>query len=116
MTLPLMPAGTGGQRRGRFAGLALVVVLALGVMSRPGRAEDADPFSATVAVDATADTVAKARDMARIDGQRRALAAIAARQSGGTTPAKLPKLDDNAIGNLVLSFEVANERMSAVRY
>ncbi len=54
--------------------------------------------------------------MARIDGQRRALAAIAARQSGGTTPAKLPKLDDNAIGNLVASFEVANERMSAVRY
>ena len=116
MTLPLMPAGAGCQRCGRFAGWALLVVLALGVMSRPGRAEESDPFSATIAVDATADTVAKARDMARIDGQRRAIAAIAARQSGGTTPVKLPKLDDQAITDLVLSFEVANERMSAVRY
>ncbi|HEV2336529.1 MAG TPA: DUF2066 domain-containing protein, partial [Stellaceae bacterium] len=49
-------------------------------------------------------------------GQRRALAAVAARLSGGTTPAKLPKLDDQAITDLVLSFEVASERMTAVRY
>ncbi len=91
-------------------------MLALGVMSLPGRAEDADPFSATVAVDATADNVATARDMARTDGQRRALAVVAARLAGGSAPAKLPKLDDNQITDLVASFEVANERMSAVRY
>ncbi len=116
MTLPRMPAGAGSRRCGRVAGWAVLVVLALGVMKGPGRAEDADPFSATVAVDATADTVATARDMARLDGQRRALAAIAERVAGGTTPVKLPKLDDQAITGLVLSFEVANERMSAVRY
>ena len=91
-------------------------LLALGVTSLPGRAQEADPLSATVAVDATADTVAKARDMARTDGQRRALAAVAERLAGGATPAKPPKLDDKAITDLVLSFEVANERMSAVRY
>jgi len=80
------------------------------------RAEDSDPFAATVAVDATADTVAKARDMARTDGQRRAIALIAERLSGGGAPARLPKLDDKAITDLVASFEVANERMSAIRY
>jgi len=121
MTLPRMPAAAGGLSRRRFAHLraawaALLVVLALGIMSMPGRAQDADPFSATVTVDATADTVVKARDAARIDGQRRALAAVAGNLSGGSAPAKAPKLDDKAITDLVASFEVANERMSAVRY
>ena len=111
-----MPAAAGGQGGWRLAGPALFVVLALVVLSLPGRAQDGDPFSATVAVDATADTVAKARDMARTDGQRRALAAVAARLSGGATPARPLKLDDKAITDLVLSFEVANERMSAVHY
>jgi hypothetical protein len=111
MTLPLMPARTGRQGEWRFAGSALLVLLALGMLSLPSRAEDPDPFSATVAVDATAATVAEARDMARTDGQRRALAAIAER-----TRTKMPKLDDKAITDLVASFEVANERMSAVRY
>jgi hypothetical protein len=80
------------------------------------RAQEADPFSATVTVDATAETAAKARDAARLDGQRRALTALVERLSGTGPAAKLPKLDDKAIGNLVASFEVANERMSAVRY
>jgi hypothetical protein len=116
MALPLMPARAGCQGGRRLACSGLLVVLALGAMTPPSRAEDADPFSATVAVDATADTVATARDMARTDGQRRALAAVAARLAGGSAPVKLPKLDDNAVTNLIASFEVANERMSAVRY
>jgi len=116
MTLSLMPAGAGSQGGWRFAGSALLVVLALGLTSGPGRAQEGDAFSATVAVDATADTVAQARDMARTDGQRRALAAVAERLATGNTRVRLPKLDDKAITDLVLSFEVANERMSAVRY
>jgi len=80
------------------------------------QAQDADPFSATVTVDATADTAVKARESARLDGQRRALAAIVERLAAGGAPAKAPKLDDKAITDLVASFEVANERMSAVRY
>lgn len=116
MTSPLMPAGAGSQGVRRLAGPALLVLLACGVVSGPSRAQDADPFAATVAVDATGSTVAEARNMARTDGQRRALAAIAERLAGGSTGAKIPKLDDNAITGLVASFEVANERMSTVRY
>jgi hypothetical protein len=116
MSLPPVPARAGRQRREWFAGAALLALLALGATSPAVRAQDADPLSATVAVDATADTAAKARDIARTDGQRRALAMVAERLAGGGAPAKPPKLDDKAITDLVLSFEVANERMSAVRY
>jgi hypothetical protein len=118
MTLPPRPLRASRQRGRWFAGAAFFVVLALGVTAVPGRAraEEADALSATVAVDATADTVAKARELARTDGQRRALAAIAERLAAGGTPARPPALDDKAITDLVLSFEVANERMSAVRY
>jgi len=121
MTLPVMPVGAGRQSGWRRAGAALLIVLvpgvlALGVTSLGVRAEEPDPLSATVAVDATADTVVKAREMARIDGQRRALSAVAEQLAGGAATAKPPKLDDKAITDLVLSFEVAHERMSAVRY
>jgi Uncharacterized protein conserved in bacteria (DUF2066) len=116
MSLPL--ASTSGRNRAiRLVGFALALLL--GVISgvRFGLAEDQSPdFSATVKVDATADTAAAARDLARIDGQRKALAAVLDRLSGSPDPAKLPKLDDKAITDMVESFEVANERMSAVRY
>jgi hypothetical protein len=115
MSLPLMPASAGSRGRSRSAGAAFLLLLVLLAGGAPVRAQEGDPFSATVKVDATADTVAKAREMARIDGQRRALAAIVERLAGGTS-AKPPRLDDNAITNLVASFEVANEKMSAVRY
>ena len=118
MTLPLMAASAGGQRGLRIAGAAfLSLLLLVQTAGEPARAQETDPFSATVKVDARADTAAKAREAGRVDGQRRALAAIAERLSGGGAPAKpLPKLDDKAITDLVSSFEVANERMSAVRY
>jgi len=116
MTLPLRRSGAGGAGGWRYAAAALVVALALGAVSRPSRAEDADPYTATVTVDATADTVIKAREMARLDGQRRALTAVIERLTGGHPPAKVAKLDDNAITGMVASFEVAHERMSAVRY
>jgi hypothetical protein len=116
MILPLMAASSRGQSGRWIAGAALLVLLLLvQAAGVPSRAQEADPFSATVKVDARADTAAKARDAARIDGQRRALAAIAERLSGGA-PARPPKLDDRTITDLVASFEVANERMSAVRY
>src|SRR4029077_20329127 len=116
MTSPLMPAGAGSQGARRLAGSALLVLVTRGVMARRGPAQEAAPFAATVAVDATGSTVAQARDMARTDGQRRALAAVAERLAGGNTRYRLPKLDDSAITGLVASFEVANERMSTVRY
>jgi hypothetical protein len=87
------------------------------VPAQPALAQDADDaYSAMVTVDATAENAAAARDVARVDGQRRALAAVIERLSSSSEPAKLPKLDDKAITDMVVSFEVANERMSAVRY
>jgi hypothetical protein len=116
MGLPRVSAIVGNQTIWRpVAG----VLLLLGVLMRsaPVLAEDqANDFSATVKVDATADTAAAARDLARIDGQRRALAQVIDRLSGTADSSKLTKLDDKSITNMVESFEVANERMSAVHY
>ena len=98
---------------------ACVLLLVGAVAMRPGpaAAQEADEaYSATVKVDATADNAAAAREIARIDGQRRALAAVVENLSGASDNAKLPKLDDKTITDLVASFEVANEHMSAVRY
>ena len=96
---------------------ALLVLGAVALRAGPAPAQESDEaYSATVKVDATADSAAAAREMARIDGQRRALAAVIEHLSGASEPAKPPKLDDKAITDMVASFEVANEHMSAVRY
>ena len=116
MPLRLVTAIAGERARRSFACVLLLVVLAA-TCAEPTLAQDSeDAYSATVKVDATADSAAAARDAARLDGQRRALAAVVGRLSGASEPAQLPKLDDKAITDMVQSFEVANERMSAVRY
>jgi hypothetical protein len=116
MGLPLVSAIIGDRSVWRpVAG----VLLLLGVLMRsaPVLAEDqGNDFSATVKVDATADTAAAARDIARVDGQRRAFAQVIDRLSGTTDSSKLTKLDDKSITDMVESFEVANERMSSVHY
>jgi hypothetical protein len=116
MTLPLVSAVAGGRAGRRTAGaglLLLIVTLGLGAAWAD---EQADPYSATVKVDATADSAAAARTLARTDGQRRALDDVIQRLTGSTDLSKLPKLDDQTITNMVDSFEVANEKMSQVRY
>jgi len=113
---PLVSAIAGNQVIWRVVGFLLLLI---GVMLRTGpllAEEQREGFSATVKVDATADSVATARELARIEGQRRALALVIDRLSGSTESAKLPKLDDRTVTDMVESFEVANERMSAVRY
>ena len=106
----------GDRRGGRWAlALAFAFLLFAGT-GLPVRAADDDPYSVTVKVDASSEVIGKARDAARLDGQRRALTMLADRLSGGNGAAKLPKLDDKAITDMVASFEVANERMSAVHY
>ena len=116
MPLRLVTAIAGERARRSFACVLLLVILAA-TCAEPALAQDSeDAYSATVKVDATADSAAAARDAARVDGQRRALAAVVGRLSGASEPAQLPKLDDKAITDMVQSFEVANERMSAVRY
>ena len=117
MALRLMSA-IAGDRRLRNLGCTLLLLLgAVAMRAGPALAQESDEaYSATVKVDATADSAAAAREVARIDWQRRALAAVIERLSGGSEPAKPPKLDDKAITDMVVSFEVANEHKSAVRY
>jgi uncharacterized protein DUF2066 len=116
MALLLESTLAGARTLCRCARVALLL-LAVATQSGASLAEDqSNSFSATVKVDATADSVAAARELARIDGQRRALGLVADRLSGSSDNAKLAKLDDKAITDMVESFEVANERMSAVRY
>jgi hypothetical protein len=104
------------ERARRPLAVALLLLVAV-ILTGPAPAQDSDDaYSATVKVDATADSAAAARDSARIDGQRRALADIVGRLSNSSEPATLPKLDDKAITDMVASFEVANERMSATHY
>src|SRR6516164_10505575 len=95
---PLVSAIAGNQVIWRVVGFLLLLI---GVMLRTGpllAEEQREGFSATVKVDATADSVAAARELARIDGQRRALALVIDRLSGSTeSAAKLPKLDDKTI-------------------
>ena len=96
---------------------ALLVLGSVAMRSGAAAGQDSDEaYSATVKVDATADSAEAAREMARIEGQRRALTAVIEHLSGSSEPAKPPKLDDKAITDMVVSFEVSNERMSAVRY
>jgi Uncharacterized protein conserved in bacteria (DUF2066) len=114
---PWRVTAVAGGRAGRPLVRALVLLLLALLRIGPAPAQDSDEaYSATVKVDATADSAAAAREAARIDGQRRALMAVIERLSGASEASKPPKLDDKAITDMVASFEVANERMSAVRY
>jgi hypothetical protein len=106
----MTPMRSGGRR------LFVVALLLLFVAPLRQAAAQDDPFTATVTVDATSDNVAKARDTARLDGARKALDAVVAKLAGGPDKAKPLKLSDNQVTDLVASFEVANEKMSAVRY
>jgi len=96
--------------------VAALLLLAPLIETRKAKAdEQADPYTVTVKVDATAGNAVEARRIARLDGQRQALAKAVALLAG-STDVKLPKLQDNAITAMVDNFEVANEHMSAVRY
>ena len=116
MTLRLGSA-IAGDRTGRRAAGAGLLLLAVLIWLGPAWADDPDdPYSATVKVDATADNAAAARTLARHDGQQRALMEVIEHLTGSTDQTKLPKLDDKTITGMVDSFEVADEKMSAVRY
>jgi hypothetical protein len=114
MSSPRKRAGA-GERIGAFVTAALLLLGA--VIGAPPAAADEPPdaYTVTVKVDATAANAIEARRMARLDGQRQALAKAVA-QLAGSPDFELPTLSDRAITAMVDSFEVANERVSAVRY
>jgi hypothetical protein len=95
----------------------LTVAALLFLAALPVRAmTPAEVFSVTVPVDATAASAAAARETARADGQRRGLRALEERLVPAAEWRRLPKVDDATLSHMVLDFEVANERSSAVRY
>lgn len=115
MTLPRAPAIAVAARTAHGAGLLAIALLVL-LRAGPIHAQAvADPYSATVKLDATADNAVDARRQARREGERRALLKVI-EQVSGAADVQLPKLGDDAVADMVKSFEVAHERMSAVRY
>jgi hypothetical protein len=104
-----------GERIGRFVAAALLLLGVLIATPSAEADEQSDAYTVTVKVDATAANAVEARRMARLDGQRKALAKAVA-QLAGSSDAKLPTLSDRTITDMVDNFEVANEHMSAVRY
>lgn len=69
-----------------------------------------------IAVDEQAETAARARDLALIDGQRRAWQRLLRRLVLAADHARLPALDDRAVAALVQGIEIQNEKTSSVRY
>lgn len=89
------------------AALALLVAVSL-----PARADD-DTFTVSgVHEDITAANALAARDQAQAEGQAKAFATLMDRVAAG----KVPHLSAAEITDLVIGFEVANERTSTVRY
>jgi uncharacterized protein DUF2066 len=69
-----------------------------------------------VAVDATAQSAVQARDIARADGERRALRTLMERLTLKQDWGRLPKVTDADLFALVQDYEVDSERSSTVRY
>lgn len=110
------PGGRRAARARLYAVLPVVLLWLLG--SGALRAQTvADPYSATVKVEASAANAVEARRLARQAGEAKALAVVVSQLAGpGSGAPSLPKLGHSAITNLVRNFEVAHERMSAVSY
>jgi len=94
-----------------------ILLLALVPVSQPAAAQTSEVFVvAGVAVDATAETAAKARDIALGQGQRQAAAILLHRLTRRADWGRLPDLADTEIAELVQSLEVAAEKTSTTRY
>lgn len=97
--------------------LAAVFLFALAGLARGAEPATVDMFTVRgVAVDVTAETAAAARDRALAAGRRTALDRLFARLTPREERARLPQPEGGRLDDLIASFEVANEKTSAVRY
>jgi hypothetical protein len=98
-----------------FGGVALIAALV--ALAMPASAlTRAEIFTVSVPVDATAASATAARDAARLDGQRKAFAALLDRLTLAKDRGRLPAPNDTTLNQVIIGFEVANERRSSVRY
>ena len=103
------------QKARVFGGVALVA--AMMALAAPADAlTRAEIFTISVPVDATAASATAARDAARLDGERRAFAALLERLTLAKDRGRLPAASDTTLNQVIIGFEVANEHRSTVRY
>ena len=76
----------------------------------------AEIFTVSVPVDATAASATAARDAARLEGERRAFAALLDRLTLARDRGRVPAPSDTTLNQVIIGFEVANEHRSTVRY
>ncbi|WP_445682007.1 DUF2066 domain-containing protein [Radicibacter daui] len=126
---PVRSAGK-RARAGLLAGLALAAMVALPGLATEARAQGLGPAATRevqrpgaelfavhdVAVDATSDNAAKARDIARAQGERDAFQRLIERLVLPEDRVRVPPVSDDELTNLIRNFEVQNERTSTVRY
>src|SRR5579863_4615414 len=103
------------QKARYFGGAALAIVMM--ALAMPANAlTRAEIFTVSVPVDATAASATTARDTARLDGERRAFAALLDRLTLAKDRGRLPAPSDTTLNQVIIGFEVANERRSTVHY
>lgn len=103
------------QKARFFGGVALAIVMM--ALAMPANAlTRAEIFTVSVPVDATAASATTARDTARLDGERRAFAALLDRLTLAKDRGRLPAPSDTTLNQVIIGFEVANERRSTVHY
>ncbi len=97
--------------------MAVAVLIGGFALASAGYAAETSVFTApVVTIDQTSQTTQAAKDIAIAEGERKALALLFARITAPADEARLPKLNDHDIAQLVNGYEVANERLSSVRY
>jgi hypothetical protein len=103
------------QKARVFGGVALIgAMIAFAVAANA--LTRAEIFTISVPVDATAASATAARDAARLDGERRAFAALLDRLTLAKDRGRLPASNDTTLNQVIIGFEVANERRSTVHY
>ena len=95
--------------------IARAWLMALLLLALPASAQDVFTVG-PVAVDATAQSAAAAREQARVEGQRRAFRQLLERLTPADQHRQLPRADDATSGSALQDFSVANEKSSATRY
>ena len=103
------------QKARVFGGVALMGAM-LALAAPANALTRAEIFTISVPVDATAASATAARDAARLDGERRAFAALLDRLTLAKDRGRLPAPSDTTLNQVIIGFEVANEHRSTVRY
>jgi len=102
--------------RRRVIGL-LAAILAFFAAAAPASAQGQTAFMASgIAVDVTAGSAAEARDRALAQGQMRGFSAMLRKLTAPADHGRLPPADRATVANMLVGFEVEQEKASAVRY